>query len=190
MSLLPEVFSPAGGFLAGLITTQLGHSFVDWRKTCSEKKALVKNFKKEIELNLAQINSYLDSLDNLKQFISEKQKGQLPITLNPKAVTVFAYRLLDKGYLYELYEVKDVHRFQVALSYCNGLICISQTHPIQLWYEGLKNGKISEIEIKDLVENDLSIEHLRQESLKIVNQEINSYTNNIRNILLQVLQKI
>lgn len=190
MSLLPEVFSPAGGFLAGLITTQLGHSFVDWRKTCSEKKALIKNFKKEIELNLAQINSYLDSLNNLKQFISEKQKGQLPITLNPKAVTVFAYRLLDKGYLYELYEVNDVNRFQVALSYCNGLIYISQTLPIQLWYEGPKNGKISGIEIKDPVENPKFIEYLRQESLRIVDQEINSYANNIKTILLQVSERI
>jgi hypothetical protein len=149
---------------------------------------LIKNFKKEIELNLAQINSYLDSLHDLKQFISEKQKGQLPITLNPKAVTVFAYRLLDKGYLYELYEVNDVHRFQVALSYCNGLIYISQTLPIQLWYEGLNNGKISEI--KDPVENHKFIEHLRQVSLKIVDREINGYANNTRTILLEVLQKI
>ncbi len=180
-------FFPGGNFLAGVITTVLVQSVADCIKTWLEKKALIKNFKKEIELNLAQIDSYLNLLFSLEKFISEKEQGQLPPTLNPKAVTVFAYRLLDN--LYELYEVKDVHLFQIALSYCNGLISISQTTPIQLWYEGLKNGKISEIEIKDLVENDQFIEPLRQESLRIVNQEINIYTNNIKTILIEISNK-
>ena len=188
MSLLPEVFSSSGGFFLGFILSVFVQGVVDWIKTRSEKESLMKNFKKEIELNLAQIDSYLDSLHDLKQFISENKQGQLRPTLNPRAFTIFGNKLLDKGYLYELYTVKDIQLFHLALSICNGQVYISQNDTISLWFRGLNNGKISEI--KDPVENHKFIEHLRQESLKIVDREINGYANNTRTILLEVLQKI
>jgi len=188
MSLLPEVFSSSGGFFLGFILSVFVQGVVDWIKTRSEKKSLMKNFKKEIELNLAQIDSYLNSLSTLKQFISENKQGQLPITLNPKAFTIFGNKLLDKGYLYQFYKVEEIHEFHLALSRCTGSFFISQNNLIQLWIEGLNNGKISGIESP--VENHKFIEHLRQESLKIVDQEINSYANNIKTILLQVFERV
>ena len=181
-------FSSTVGFVLGFILSVFVQGFLDWTNTCSEKESLMKNFKKEIELNLTQIDSYLNILSTLKQFISENKRGQLPIALNPRAFTTFGYKLLDKGYLYELYEVKDIQLFHLALSICNGQVYISQNHAISLWFEGLNNEKISGIE--DPVENHKFIEYLRQESLRIVDQEINSYANNIKTILLEVLQKI
>jgi hypothetical protein len=188
IKLLPEVFSSSGGFFLGFILSVFVQGVVDWIKTYSEKESLKKNFKKEIELNLAQIESYLNNLSTLKQFISENKRGQLPITLNPRAFTTFGHKLLDKGYLYELYEVKDIQLFHLALSICNGQVYISQNNTISLWFGGLNNGEISGIE--DPVENPKFIECLRQESLRIVDQEINSYANNIKTILLQVSERI
>lgn len=188
MKLLPEIFSSSGGFFLGFILSVFVQGVVDWIKTRSEKESLIKNFKKEIELNLVQIDGYLYSLNKLKQFISENQKGQLPITLNPKAFTVFGNKLLDKGYLYQFYKVEEIHKFHLALSTCTGSFFISQNNLIQLWIEGLNNGEISDIEGSG--ENHQLIESLRKKSLQIVDEEIANYTANIRNTLLQVLQRI
>ena len=187
MKLLPEVFSSSGGFFLGFILSVFVQGVVDWIKTLLEKNALIKNFKKEIELNLAQINNYLKSLSKLKQFISENKEGQLPPTLQPRAFMNFSNKLLDRGYLYELYEVKDIQQFHLALSVCNHAENISQVHPIPLWLEGLNNRKISGIE--DPIDNHQIIEHLRQESLRIVDQEI-SITNSVITILLQVVERV